>query len=107
MTKRASNLTRRRFLASGAVGVASITALVALSACRKRQFSCNSTNGLSPEDVDVRKRLFYSDTSSDPQKTCASCQHYVPAPAGECGGCKLIKGPIHPQGYCKSYVPQI
>ena len=38
-------------------------------------------------------------------KTCTNCQQFVPAPAANaCGTCKILKGPINPKGYCKSYV---
>lgn len=40
-----------------------------------------------------------------PDKICANCQLYVPAESpDQCGGCQLIKGPIHPNGYCTSWV---
>ena len=30
-------------------------------------------------------------------------RHYKAGGKNECGGCTLVKGPIHPQGYCNSW----
>jgi hypothetical protein len=77
------------------------------SACNKgpAQFSCTDTTGLSAGDVQIRTSLGYIDTSTQPGKTCSGCQQFVaPAAAGTCGTCKILKGPVHPNGYCKSFV---
>ncbi|MFO0667247.1 MAG: high-potential iron-sulfur protein [Polyangiaceae bacterium] len=51
----------------------------------------------------MRKTLDYSDASADPAKTCANCQLYKPAAPDQCGSCTLLKGTIHPKGFCKSW----
>ena len=43
----------------------------------------------------------YSRPSAD--KDCANCVQYVEAAPNTCGGCKLVKGPINPKGYCLSW----
>jgi hypothetical protein len=54
----------------------------------------------------VRKTLAYVDRTPDPSKPCVKCLQYVPAAeADQCGGCKLMKGPIHPKGYCTAFAP--
>ncbi len=87
---------------------AAFGALVVLgTACSKKEaaLTCTDTTGLSATDVQVRTSLAYVDASTEPGKTCAGCQQFVPpAAAGTCGGCKVIKGPINPNGYCKSFV---
>ncbi len=68
--------------------------------------ACIDTSGLTPEDIEPRKTLAYADTAADPAKTCASCKQYLAPPkAGDCGTCKLVKGPIHPRGFCKAFQP--
>jgi hypothetical protein len=66
----------------------------------KKPFLCTDTSKLSPEEAQNRITLGYADTATDPKKTCANCQQYVPSDDG-CGGCKILKGPIHPNGSCK------
>ena len=42
----------------------------------------------------------------DPNKACAQCKQWAPPKSeGSCGGCKLLGGPIHPQGTCKAFAP--
>ena len=81
-------------------------AVFGAAACNKpAALTCTDTTGLSPTDVQVRTSLAYVDTSVEPGKLCSGCQQFVaPAAAGTCGGCKVIKGPINPNGYCKSFV---
>jgi hypothetical protein len=78
------------------------------AACGKEKraaLSCNDTSALSSADAQLRTTLVYVDTSTEPGKTCAQCQQYNPAPSADvCGTCKIVKGPINPGGYCKSFV---
>jgi hypothetical protein len=40
----------------------------------------------------------------DKTKNCANCRFYnAPAQEGECGGCQLFAGKVHPNGYCQSW----
>ena len=52
----------------------------------------------------MRNSLQYVDNSPYPEKLCKNCEFWQPEGAAECGGCQLIKGPIHPMGYCTSWV---
>ena len=96
MTQR---IERRRLLVAS-----SAATLGALTGC-KRSDTCpaEQVNKLSAEDKKVRDTLQYTDRSPDPQKVCNRCQQYLPSDA-DCGGCKLLKGPIHPDGYCTAFV---
>jgi hypothetical protein len=67
---------------------------------------CNETAGLSPEDLKARVVTFdYVDTSPDPQKRCTACKQFRTAGEGQCGSCTIVKGPINPNGTCKSFAP--
>jgi hypothetical protein len=92
----------RRELLLAVAGVA----LGGSAACsKKKSFACTGTVGLNIDEVKTRSTLAYVDATPEPGKTCASCQHFVPSPDdGRCGSCKIMKGPIHPDGYCKSFV---
>jgi hypothetical protein len=67
-------------------------------------FTCTDTSGLTEQELATRQNLGYVDESPNPEKLCSNCQFYQPAAEGQCGGCTLIKGPIHPDGYCNSWV---
>jgi hypothetical protein len=84
---------RRLMLGSAALG----TTLVSVGC--KRSETCPPSQ-LSPEDAKLRETLHYTDHSPDPQKLCNGCQQYLPNTDADCGGCKLMKGPIHPAGSC-------
>lgn len=73
--------------------------------CSKKELACTSTAGLAPEDVTMREQTAaYVDHSPDAAKKCVGCVQYTPAGPDACGGCKVVKGPIHPDGYCKLWV---
>jgi hypothetical protein len=92
----------RRYLMMGAIG------LLAGAACSKKEEegpkSCTDTTGLSADEIAARNALAYSDSSPEAGKACNNCQQFVAAPAAnQCGTCKVMKGPVHPKGYCKAW----
>jgi hypothetical protein len=85
--------------------VVAATSGLALSCSKSPPATCSSSE-LTPDDHKLRTTLGYVDRTPDPSKPCMKCSQYLPAPAADqCGGCKLIKGPIHPQGYCNVFTP--
>ncbi len=68
-------------------------------------FTCTDTSGLTEAELTMRNETFkYVDTSTEEGKTCDNCALYVAAAEGQqCGTCTIIKGPIHPNGYCTSW----
>ncbi|MCS6799678.1 MAG: high-potential iron-sulfur protein [Myxococcota bacterium] len=67
--------------------------------------ACTDTTGLTDQEKAIRAQLEYVDRSTVAGQNCANCRFWVPAPReGACGGCTLIRGPIHPEGHCKSWV---
>lgn len=110
-------LDRRAFLRRaaqlGAVAVAAPALLSFTTACSKKDkgggddgFSCEDTTGLTEAEIGTREALEYVDESPfGAEKDCANCALYLQPEADEdCGGCSLIAGPIHPLGYCTSWV---
>lgn len=99
-------ITRREVLTNAAAVGA--FAVFGGAACSKAPaaLNCTDVTGLSPADVTVRTSLAYSDVSMEAGKSCTGCQQFNPPPAGAnvCGTCKVVKGPINPKGYCKSFV---
>jgi hypothetical protein len=100
-------LSRRDLLQrSAAYGV---LAALGATACSKTEsaLSCADTTGLSASDMQVRLSLAYADVSMQPGKACSGCQQFLPGPEGKCGSCKVLRGPINPAGYCKSFVARM
>jgi|SRR3954462_4909845 hypothetical protein len=99
MSAREPRYDRRQLLLSSACFGAGV-----LGAC-KRNETCPpaAVAALAAEDTKLRATLHYSDRSPDPAKLCNGCQQYLPNTDADCGGCKLLKGPIHPAGYCAAF----
>jgi hypothetical protein len=80
-----------------------------LSACGKKTEpdSCQDVSALSDAEKTGRSALQYTDKSPQADKHCDICNFWQPAsdPA-QCGGCQLVKGPIHPKGYCTAFAPK-
>ncbi|MEZ4265744.1 MAG: high-potential iron-sulfur protein [Myxococcota bacterium] len=103
------SMNRRNFFKeAGLLGAAAAGAAFALSACGKSgapaaaAFTCTDTTGLSEAEMGARMEAEYSDTSKVAGKNCENCALYNKAASADvCGGCKVVKGPIHPKGYCK------
>jgi len=99
-------LSRRELLSNAsALGALAVFGATACSKSGPAKLSCADTSSMAPADVSVRTALAYVDVSTEPGKSCNSCQQFVAAAAaGTCGTCKVVKGPINPTGYCKSFV---
>jgi hypothetical protein len=91
------NVSRRHFL----VVLSTVTAAsgAVLAGCGKKEFSCKDVPGLDSDAAKLRETVKYTDHSPEPAKKCSNCLQYKPAPEG-CGGCNVVKGTIHPDGYC-------
>ncbi|HEY6878947.1 MAG TPA: high-potential iron-sulfur protein [Polyangiales bacterium] len=61
-------------------------------------------SALNDGEKSARAALQYADKSPQADKHCDICNFYQAAsdPAA-CGGCQLVKGPIHPKGYCTAF----
>lgn len=96
----ASGLSRREALRT--MGLLVLTG----AGCKRAPlpFSCLEPAGLSAEAAQVRSSLAYVDASPEAGKDCYRCQQFIASPEeGRCGACKLLQGPVHPQGYCKAF----
>jgi hypothetical protein len=98
-------LSRRELLRHGAVFGALILTETACGRTQPAPLSCTDTSSLSPAEVTLRTTLGYSDHSTEPARQCRACLQFVAPPTeGQCGTCKIVKGPINPSGNCKSFV---
>jgi len=77
-----------------------------LSGCARGP-KCDDTSGLSADDARTRTEIAaYVEQAPDPTKRCALCIQFVPGGKDACGSCKVVKGPINPNGYCKLFQPK-
>lgn len=99
-----SNFSRRSFLKAG--GAVSLV-LLGVGCSKSKTLSCNDTAGMPEADVAPRTNFAYVEPTPDTTKACSACQQFVaPSTEGQCGGCKIIKGPISPNGTCKVWTPK-
>ena len=95
---------RSLMLAGGSLAVSGGLLVLGCKRAPPTPSSCKDTKGLTGEERAVRTTLAYVDRTPQVEKACNACQHWVPpAEEGACGGCKLLKGPIHPDGSCKAF----
>ena len=67
---------------------------------------CDDLTGVSPEEIEKRKKLAYVNKSPLPDSQCSNCALYIPPKEGKgCGGCLLFKGPVRAEGYCAYWAP--
>lgn len=92
-------LTRRDLFSRGG-----LFAAATLVGCKEREFSCWDTGKLPEADVKARRAVEYLDRAPDATRRCDACQHWQPAePDDACGGCAVVRGPIHPLGTCRIF----
>jgi hypothetical protein len=102
-----ARLARREALRHLAVFSAAAVVPGFLSAACSRKPSCEDVTGLTPAEVTIRRdTAAYVEVAADPAKKCAACAQFEPKGANACGGCKVVKGPINPEGGCKLFVPK-
>ena len=88
--------------------IAALSAAVAfpgwLLACSKKP-DCNDVSALSADDLHVRNDVAkYVEQTMEAAKRCSACAQYVAPAQNQCGGCKIVKGPISPDGNCALFV---
>lgn len=65
---------------------------------------CNDLTGLTPAEIQTREAVSYVVKSTDAEKNCANCRFMqVGTQSNGCNGCQLFKGPVNPEGNCKSW----
>jgi hypothetical protein len=104
-----NRLTRRSCLKQGLwLCATSSIALIDLGcgSANSDAFTCTDLTGLTADEVAMRRELEYVDVATDQRQTCSNCGLYVvPTGAARCGGCRLVRGPFHPKGYCNAWAP--
>ena len=99
-------ITRRKFIKCSALAGAAVIAAGSPKGARSVGVHdpCSDTTGLTEADLTMRKVLQYTGDSPFEGKVCNNCALWLaPPPSEKCGRCTVIKGPIHPQGYCNSW----
>jgi hypothetical protein len=98
-------LSRRALLKNGLAIVSG--AGVAALACSKKPsvFTCTDVGGLSQTDGTARSNARYVDHAADAARACKQCVQFLGSYDG-CGACKLMRGPVHPDGSCNVFAPK-
>lgn len=105
---RSNESNRREFLTRLGMGAVVVGAVGALAACGKKEGEaggeCSDVSALSDADKTSRTANSYVEKSVEAGKICSGCTLFVAAAAGaKCASCKVVKGPIVPEGYCKLF----
>src|SRR5690606_41739254 len=73
----------------------------------RESYSCMYTSVLTEAQIQQRETTQYVDDSPHADMYCSNCQLFTEPEAGaQCGGCQVVPGPIHPEGYCTLWVAQ-
>ncbi len=68
---------------------------------------CNDLSDLTDDEIQTREAFEYVAETPNPDERCDNCQFWLPDEHGEeCGGCDLFAGPVHPAGWCNSWVEE-
>jgi hypothetical protein len=96
--------TRRKALARAlALPLVASAGPVFVVAC-SRALHCDDTSALSADDARLRREIaVYVEQAPDAAKHCAVCVQFTGSTEA-CGTCKVVKGPINPNGSCKLFV---
>ena len=105
---------RRRALQLLGMGLTA-TGFLAVEACKKPAPAGSGAGPGSASECDAqiddaakqaRQTLQYFDKAVVPEKHCSACAQFIPGKYGECGGgCKVVGGPINPNGGCLAFAP--
>lgn len=80
---------------------------VGISGCGEsdnKTIACSDPSALGRSEISMRNSLNYTDTSSDPDRTCQGCAFFTGnEPGGSCGRCEIVDGQVGSQAYCDSW----
>ncbi|MBD3225903.1 MAG: hypothetical protein GF313_14335, partial [Caldithrix sp.] len=72
---------------------------------KENEQPCSDLSVLTTEEKQVRNDYEYVSKTSIPDERCDNCALWInPQKDAFCGGCQIMKGPIHPAGYCVAWV---
>lgn len=82
--------------------------LLGLAACGRDSSSsmvCADESAMTAAEKSLRRTLEYTETSSDPAKTCSDCEFFrAEKDASGCGTCEMFGGKqANSGGYCVSW----
>jgi len=103
-----NKITRKEFLKQlPLLGVAFVGGGLILQSCSKSKTDedpCADLSKLTASEKATRNAFQYVSKSLYPDKLCDNCELWVAPEKGMiCGGCNIMKGPIHPKGYCSGW----
>lgn len=76
-----------------------------LAGCKRREpASCQDIRALAVHEQLARAFQQYTDRAPSEDTQCQRCDFWLaPDAPGECGACRVVRGPIHPRGYCTAF----
>ena len=95
--------TRRGLLSLIAAQAGGLVTVASLVGCKEREFTCLPDAKLPEAEFKARNAVEYVERAADATRRCDACQHWQPGADDGCGGCAVLRGPIHPLGTCRIF----
>ena len=92
-------VTRRALTVPG-VAWAAPAALACSERAEDARLHCDDTTGMAQRVIAARRAQHYVDESPDAAERCDNCRYFQAGAEGRCGTCRVLEGPIHPEGTC-------
>lgn len=99
--------TRRVWLRRVVPVALGVGGVVGVAACSRREaLKCDDVTGLPEEVTSLRQKLGYQEKAEKPELACRNCAQWVEPSSPGCGTCRIMGGPIHPDGGCRVFAPK-
>lgn len=104
-----NKINRKEFLKQlPIIGIALFGSGLFFQSCKKsetKEDPCSDLSKLTADEKETRNDFEYVPKSPFPEKLCNNCDLWLEPQEGTlCGGCEIMEGPIHPEGYCNVWV---
>ncbi|MFK8003855.1 MAG: hypothetical protein AB8H86_30105 [Polyangiales bacterium] len=97
--------SRRAFIRQGTTVALAVLGATTIGCGGEAELTCDDVTGLTPAETAARSSNGYvANSPHGTAKQCINCNFAQNLTASTCGTCTVIKGAIHPLGYCNLWV---
>ncbi|MFT5356835.1 MAG: hypothetical protein ACI9KE_004061 [Polyangiales bacterium] len=100
-----NDVSRRAFIRQGTTVALAVFGATAIGCGGEAELVCDDVTGLTPAETAARSSNGYvANSPHGATKQCINCNFAQNMTPSTCGACTVIKGAIHPLGYCNLWV---
>lgn len=100
-----NDVSRRAFIRQGSTVALAVLGVATGCGGGDDALVCDDVTGLTPAELAARSSNGYvANSPHGTAKQCINCNFGQNLTASSCGTCTVIKGSIHPLGYCDLWV---